>query len=225
MQQYSRKGFGDSFQARLLAYPSGLALLFYFWYILCQLIYTEFEINSEILRLIALRMTESEMKKEVIIILLLLLVSFPAVKNLLLPGGFTSHDLTHHVIRQISMDKLLSEGQFPPRWSGELNNGYGYPVFLFNYPLPAMVGAIFHKLGMGCGGSVEAVLFTSLIISVLGMYLFLKELLGSKLSAFLGAVFYLYAPLRFLNVYVSSAVGSALALGIVPFVFWSIILI
>ena len=72
----------------------------------------------------------------IIIILLLLLVSFPAVRALLQPGCFTSHDLTHHVIRQISMDRLLSEGQFPPRWSAELNNGYGYPVFLFNYPLP-----------------------------------------------------------------------------------------
>lgn len=76
----------------------------------------------------------------ILIFFLLLIFSFPAVKSLLAPGGFTSHDLTHHVIRQISMDKLLSEGQFPPRWSGELNNGYGYPVFLFNYPLPAMVG-------------------------------------------------------------------------------------
>ncbi len=121
------------------------------------------------------------------------------------------------------MDKMLSEGQFPPRWSGELNNGYGYPVFLFNYPLPAIVGEGFHKLGLGFVDSVKAVLFLSMVISVLGMYLFLKELLGSKLAAFLGAVFYLYAPLRFSNIYVSAAVGSALAIGIVPFVFWSMV--
>ena len=162
-------------------------------------------------------------KKELLICLLLIILSFPAVRALLAPGGFTSHDLTHHIVRQISMDKLLSEGQFPPRWSGELNNGYGYPVFLFNYPLPAMFGEIFHKMGLGFVDSVKAVLFSSMILSVLGMYLFLKSLLGSKLAAFLGAIFYLYAPLRFLNVYVSAAVGGALALGIVPFVFWAIL--
>lgn len=162
-------------------------------------------------------------KKEILIIVLLLLISFPAVKSLLLPGGFTSHDLTHHVIRQISMDKLLSEGQFPPRWSGDLNNGYGYPVFVFNYPLPAIVGEGFHKLGLGFVDSVKAVLFMSMIISILGMYLFLKSLLKDTMASFLGAVFYLYAPLRFLNVYVSAAVGSALALGILPFVFWSMV--
>ena len=163
------------------------------------------------------------MRKEVFLIISLLILTVPAVKALFIPGGFTSHDLTHHVVRQISMDKLLSEGQFPPRWSGDLNNGYGYPVFLFNYPLPALVGELFHKLGLGYVDSVKAVLFTSMILSVLGMYLFLKELLGSRLGGFLGAIFYLYAPTRFLNVYVSAAVGSALALGILPFVFWSLI--
>lgn len=163
------------------------------------------------------------MSKNWLVITLLLLLSFPAVRALFQPGGFTSHDLTHHVVRQISMDKLLFEGQLPPRWSGDLNNGYGYPVFLFNYPLPALVGELFHKLGLGYVDSVKAVLFTSMILSVLGMYLFLKELLDSRLGGFLGAIFYLYAPIRFLNVYVSAAVGSALALGILPFVFWSLI--
>lgn len=177
------------------------------------------------------------MKKGVSIILLLLFVSFPAVASLLLPGGFTSHDLTHHVIRQIDMDRLLSEGQFPPRWSGDLATGFGYPLFLFNYPLPALAGEIFHKVGFSFLYSVKAVLFSSMILSVLGMYLFLKSFLGSpracvdvsrgeadsRLPAFLGAVFYLYAPIRFLNVYVAASVGSALAIGILPFVFWSIV--
>ncbi len=161
--------------------------------------------------------------KKILVIFLLLLISFPAVKSLFIPGGFTSHDMTHHIVRQISMDKLLSEGQFPPRWSGELNNGYGYPVFLFNYPLPALVGEVFHKLGLGYVDSVKAVLFSSMFMSVLGMYLFLRALLGSRLSAFLGAVFYLYAPIRFIYIYVSASVGSALALGILPFVFWALV--
>lgn len=162
------------------------------------------------------------MKKELLIFFLLFLFTIPAVKSLFIPGGFTSHDLTHHVIRQISMDKLLSEGQFPPRWSGELNNGFGYPVFLFNYPLPAMMGEVFHKIGLGFVDSVKAVLFGSMIMSVLGMYLFLKALLKDRLAAFLGAMFYLYAPIRFLNVYVSASVGSALALAFIPFIFWAI---
>lgn len=163
------------------------------------------------------------MKKEFVVIILLLLFTIPAVKSLFIPGGFTAHDLTHHVVRQISMDKLLSEGQFPPRWSGDLAYGYGYPVFLFNYPFPAIIGQIFHLVGFNFVDSIKAVLFSSMILSVLGMYLFLNSLLNNRWAAFLGAIFYLYAPIRFLNTYVAGAVGSALALGILPFVFLSLV--
>lgn len=163
------------------------------------------------------------MSKDLIIILLLLLISFPAVRALLQPGGYTSHDLTHHVIRQISMDRLLSEGQFPPRWSGELGYGYGYPVFLFNYPLPALIGEIFHRVGFNFLDSVKAVLFLSLILSTLGMYLFLRSLFNSSLAAFLGAVFYLYAPIHLIVVYVSGAAGASLGLVFPPFIFWAIV--
>ncbi len=163
------------------------------------------------------------MKKEILIILLLLLVSVPAGRSLLLPGGFTSHDLTHHIVRQISMDKLLKEGQFPPRWSGDLAYGYGYPVFLFNYPLPALAGEIFHIAGFNFLNSVKAVLFLSIILSALGMYLFLKSLLKSCRAAFLGAVFYLYAPIHLIVVYVSGAAGASLGLAFPPFLFWAIV--
>lgn len=120
------------------------------------------------------------------------------------------------------MDKLLSEGQFPPRWSGELNNGYGYPLFLFNYPLPPLIGEVFHKLGFNYLDSVKAILFLSLVLSTLGMYLFLKALLNSYLSAFLGAVFYLYAPIHLIVVYVSGSPGASMGLVFPPFIFWAI---
>ncbi|OGE64844.1 hypothetical protein A3I48_04385 [Candidatus Daviesbacteria bacterium RIFCSPLOWO2_02_FULL_36_7] len=161
--------------------------------------------------------------KEISVIFLLLLISFPAVRSLLLPGGFTSHDLTHHVVRQIDMDRLLSEGQFPPRWSGELNNGYGYPLFIFNYPLPPLIGEAFHKLGFNFLDSVKAVLFLSFVTSTLGMYLFLKSLFNSYLSAFLGAIFYLYAPIHLIVVYVSGSPGASMGLVFPPFMLWAIV--
>ncbi len=161
--------------------------------------------------------------KEILVIFLLLLISFPAVRSLLLPGGFTSHDLTHHVLRQIDMDRLLSEGQFPPRWSGDLNKGYGYPLFIFNYPLPPLIGEAFHKIGFNFLDSVKAVLFLSFVMSTLGMYLFLKSLFNSYLSAFLGAIFYLYAPIHLIVVYVSGSPGASMGLVFPPFMLWAIV--
>lgn len=164
------------------------------------------------------------MKKWILVIGLLLLFSFPSIKSLLPYGGYTSHDLTHHVVRQIDMNRLLSEGQFPPRWSGNLNNGYGYPLYLFIYPAPPILGEVFLKLGYNFVESVKGVELFSMLISVIGMFLFLYALFpGKNMAAFLGAMFYLYAPVRFLNVYVSAAVGNALAMGILPFIFWAIV--
>lgn len=161
--------------------------------------------------------------KELLTILLLVLISVPASWNLLQPGGFTSHDLTHHVVRQISMDKILSEGQFPPRWSSELVQGFGYPLFLFNYPLPTLLAEIFVKIGLGYLDAIKAVMVSAFTASALGMYLFLKQLLGLRSAAFLGSIFYLYAPIRFLSVYVSAAFGSAVAFAFIPFIFYSLV--
>lgn len=162
------------------------------------------------------------MRRHFFTIILLLIISVPAIKSLFIPGGFTSHDLVHHVVRQYTMHELLLEGQFPPRWSGNLNMGWGYPVFIFLYPLPALFGELFVFSGFGFVDAVKAVLLVSMIVSIVGMYLFLYSLLEKKLPAFVGAVFYLYAPVRFLNIYVSAAAGSALALGVLPFLFLSI---
>src|SRR3989344_6782078 len=149
------------------------------------------------------------MKKELLVIILLLLFTFPAVKSLFQEGAYTSHDLTHHVVRQIDMHRLLSEGQFPPRWSGDLAFGYGYPLFIFNYPLPPLIGEVFHKTGLNFLDSVKAVFFLSLITSTVGMYLFLKSLFNSKLAAILGSLFYLYAPIHIITVYVSGSPGAS----------------
>lgn len=163
------------------------------------------------------------MKKEIIVIFLLLIFIFPALKSLTMEGSYTSHDLTHHVVRQIDMHRLLSEGQFPPRWSGELAYGYGYPVFVFNYPLPALIGEIFHLSGLNFLYSIKAVLFLSLILSAIGMYLFLNALFSSRLSAFLGALFYIYSPIHLIVIYVSGAVGASMGLAFPPFIFWAIV--
>ena len=163
------------------------------------------------------------MKKEILIIILLLVFNYPAVKSLFLEGGYTSHDLTHHVVRQIDIDRLLSEGQFPPRWSGELAFGYGYPLFIFNYPLPPIIGEVFHKMGLNFLDSVKAVFLLSLVGSTIGMYLFLKSLFNSYLSAFLGSLFYLYAPIHLITVYVSGSPGASMGLVFPPFIFLAIV--
>lgn len=163
------------------------------------------------------------MKKNLLVIFLLFLFTIPASKSLFQEGAYTSHDLTHHVVRQIDMHRLLKEGQFPPRWSGNLASGYGYPLFIFNYPLPPLIGQVFHISGFNFLDSIKGVFFLSFVLSTLGMYLFLKSLLKSYLGAFLGAMFYLYGPIHLITVYVSGSPGAAMGLVFPPFIFWAIV--
>lgn len=163
----------------------------------------------------------SARKKTFLTFLLLFILTLPSVRDLFRNGSFTSHDLGHHIPRLIHVDNILREGQIPPRWTGDLNKGYGYPLLLFNYPLPYYLGELFHLSGFDFIWSIKMVLALSLIGSIFTSYIFFRELFG-RIAGIVGGVFYLYAPIRFINVYVSATVGNALAFLFVPLPFYAI---
>lgn len=161
--------------------------------------------------------------KKIFPFVLLLLISLPTIRDLLKSGGYTSHDLTHHIVRTIQMDKLLKEGQIPPRWAGELNYDYGYPIFLFMYPLPHFLATLVHWLGFNFVWSVKLVFLCSMLLSALFAFIFFRKLWQDRLAGFLSAIFYLYAPIRFVNVYISATLGNALGFLFIPLIFWAIL--
>src|SRR3990167_9340360 len=144
------------------------------------------------------------MKRDLIIALFLILLSVPAIKDLFKPGAYTSHDLTHHIVRTIHLDKILSQGQFPPRWNDDLNYGYGYPLFLFNYPLPSLIATGIHHLGFSYIWSVKLTFVLSMMLSAIFAYILFAYLWRDRRAGWVSALFYLYAPIRFVNVYVSA---------------------
>jgi len=121
------------------------------------------------------------------------------------------------------MDKILREGQFPPRWVGDLNYGYGYPVFLFNYPFPSAFASGIHWFGFSYIWSVKITFLLSMILSAFFAFIFFSYLFKSRYAGFVGGLFYLYAPIRFVNVYVSADFGNAVAFVFAPLVFWAIV--
>ena len=80
----------------------------------------------------------------------LLLIVFSLIFSipLLLPyfhsGFFPTHDGEWSVVRLTDMYRELKDLQFPARYSGNLNFGYGYPLFEFAYPLPYYLGFFIH---------------------------------------------------------------------------------
>jgi hypothetical protein len=155
-----------------------------------------------------------------IAVLLLTFLSLWLTQTLWLPGWFTSHDGVSHLARLAQYLVLLGDGQLPPRFSTTLLGHLGYPIFVFSYHLPFMLGSLFNALGFNLTNSLKLVFGLSLWWSGIGMYLLLKQWF-KPLAAFIGAALFLVAPYRLVLIYVRAAVGEALALSLLPWLLWA----
>lgn len=149
--------------------------------------------------------------------LFILLISIVPLLNLLTPGLPISHDGLIHVARVANFYSSLSEGNLVPRWAENLNWGYGHPILMFLYPLPSYLASFFHFIDISYVNSFKLVFIVSYIFSGIFMYAWLKKILSSP-SAILGATLYLYAPYRFIDIYVRGAVGEHAAFTFMPLV-------
>lgn len=152
-------------------------------------------------------------------ILVTILLSSIALFPLLHSGLPVMHDGQDHVARIANFYQSLSEGNIIPRWAGNLNWGYGHPILMFLYPFPSYVASFFHFLGFSFIDSLKLVFGLAFIVSGIGMYLWIRNVFGEK-AGVLAAVLYMYAPYRFVDLYVRGAVGEHVAFAFVPFVFY-----
>ncbi|MBI3984708.1 MAG: hypothetical protein HY344_02080 [Candidatus Levybacteria bacterium] len=155
------------------------------------------------------------------IALLLILLSIPSVIGLLQSGFPLTDDGNWMVIRFSAFYESLRDGQLPVRFLMRLNNGYGYPVADFLYPLFMYFATPLHILGLSFVESIKAVLALSLVFSSLFTFLWLRKFFDN-LSSFVGSLIYVYLPYHLLDVYKRGSVGEALSLSVLPFVLWQI---
>ena len=148
--------------------------------------------------------------------ILLLVFSVPALYYLITPGFYEPHDL-HHLADIYQMARAITSSQFPPRLGPDFTFGFSYPLFNFYYVLPFYIGSLFYFLFGSLTASLKSVFLLSCLLSVFGMYLFLKEFVG-KVASLAGAVLFLYTPYRAVQLYVRGAIGEALALALLPYV-------
>lgn len=160
------------------------------------------------------------MKKHLLLVTLILL-SFVPLIDLLQPGLPVTHDGKDHVVRIANFYQNLTEGNIIPRWGDNLNWGYGHPVMMFLYPLPSYIASFFYFLSFSFVDSVKLVFATAFVASGVTMYLWLKEHFHEQI-AFLGGILYLFAPYRFVDLYVRGAIGEHVAFVFPPLVLYFI---
>lgn len=126
------------------------------------------------------------------------------------PGLPTSHDSISHLARLYAYQEGLRDGVFPVLWAKRLFWGIGSPVLMLNYQLPYYFALAWNYLGLSLTDSYKMVQTFSYLVSGILMYRALR-LRFSPFTAFTGAVVYLVAPYRYLNIYVRGALGEVFA--------------
>lgn len=156
--------------------------------------------------------------KDIFATLLLVLLTIPVVFPYFHKGYFPTHDGEWAVVRLSDMYREVKDLQIPARYSGNLNYGYGYPLFNFAYPFPYYAGLAFHFIGFGFVDSIKLLFTASVILSAVFMYFASGRLWGSKLAGVISGILYIYLPYRMVDLYVRGSIGESLSFIIFPFI-------
>ncbi len=156
--------------------------------------------------------------------LIILIISLIPLLTILLMSDFPhTHDGLVHLARMGSYYKALSDGQFPVRWAGDLNYGYGMPLFIFIYQLPYLISSFFVYVGFSLASSFKITLGLSYIISGFFMYLFSKQLLRDEKKAFFVTILYQFAPFRFVELFIRGSFGEVYSYTFLPLTLYGLI--
>lgn len=161
-------------------------------------------------------------KRKINLFVVLLLLSALLSISIFRKGVYESGDFTIHIYRNMSFYDSLKEGHFLPSWAAGLNATYGYPLFIFNYPLPYYVISFFYFLGFTFITSMKLFLAVNIVLSGIFMYFFMKSLFNNTTAAFTASVFYLFAPYHLIDVHFKIVIGEILFFTLLPLTFFFI---
>lgn len=119
--------------------------------------------------------------------------------------------------------KAILDGHIPVRWAGDLNYGYGLPLFNFIYHTPFYVSTLFISLGFSLIETFKIVLALSFILSGIFMYGFTSLFFQDKKTSFFVTILYQFAPYRLVEILTRGSVGGIYAYTFLPLVLWFIV--
>lgn len=159
--------------------------------------------------------------KPIAVFIFAFLISLPIILPYFHNGYFPTHDGEWAVVRLGDMFRSLRDYQFPVRYSGHLNFGYGYPLFNFTYPAPYYIGVGLHFFKIGFVDSIKLLFALSVVLSAITMYLLSGEVWKSKAAGLTSAIFYVYLPYRIVDLYARGSIGESLAFALFPLILFS----
>jgi hypothetical protein len=164
-------------------------------------------------------------KKNIFFLLIILIFSVLGLSALLHPGLYSAHDIWHHVARLYHYQKAVFEGTFPPYWIGTLAGGLGYPLFIYSYTFPFLLGVAFLALGINLFNVLKLLFFLSYFASGVFMYCLVNSMYKNRMAGALAAILYLWVPYHFVTILVAASISIAFAFTFIPLLLWGIYLL
>ncbi len=161
------------------------------------------------------------MKKSLnILIILIVLSSLPFIHMFVSPDLPHTSDGEVQIPRMVAFYKAIRDGHIPVRWAGDLNYGYGMPLFTFIYHTPFYVSSFLIALGIPLVSVFKLTLYFSFLLSCIFMFLFAKTFFKREKIAFLVTLLYQFAPYHLVDVLIRGAIGTIYVYAFFPLVLW-----
>ncbi|OGG08398.1 hypothetical protein A2154_02755 [Candidatus Gottesmanbacteria bacterium RBG_16_43_7] len=125
--------------------------------------------------------------------------------------------------RMAAYYKALSDGHFPVRWAGDINFGFGLPLFNFIYPLPYLISSLAIALGLSLVQSFKLEMILSFLLSGVFMYLFAGEFFKDTKKAILVTFFYQFAPYHLEEILMRGTLGSMYVYAFFPLLLYCLL--
>ena len=139
------------------------------------------------------------------------------------PGQlFVGYDLLFHLNRIHGLTEVLINDQFPFYISPHFLAGYGYASNWFYSDLPLLPASIMSLLGLELVSMYKLYLIMITALTGLSMYYCTSKITQNDKIALLAATIYVLSNYRFVNLFIRSALGEALAFIILPFVLYGL---
>lgn len=136
----------------------------------------------------------------------------------MMPYLYDGDDLVFHLLRIEGIAEGLKAGQFPVRIQPHWMNGYGYPVSVFYGEGVLGAAGILRWIGFPLQLSYKLyILFVNFLTFFITWFSCMR-LTDDKRIAGVGAVLYVLAPYRLMNIYGRAAVGEYTAMAFLPLV-------
>ncbi len=139
--------------------------------------------------------------------LAILLVAVVITRVMWAPALLAGHSAGFDLARMVTFHTAIRAGDFFPLWSPDLYHGYGSPLFQFYAPLAYYFTEILVLAGADVPTALKITQVLALFASGLAMYALAVRHL-SAWAACLGAVLYMAAPYRLLDIFVRHALAE-----------------